>query len=149
MIRIVVRNLIIMLGVALPILLVSGLLVGWVFAPARAGAGGRFGPSPTAFVAYIMFLYPIWVLPALGVAAIHQVVLAAVPRNWPARTTRLIIVGTALAIVALTLGYVASTTAETHLLPIALTLLPAVVVYGLLAQPLRARGAEETSTNSL
>lgn len=136
MFRVAFRNILIMLGVALPILLVSGPLVGWMLANARDGGtpGSPLDGLPASFI----FWYPIWALPALGIGAIHQLVLAALPRDWPTRTTRLVILGTALTLAGLLAGYVASASTHERGWALALALLPAALAYGLLAQPLRS-----------
>ena len=139
MFRIALRNILIMLGVALPILLVGGILVGWMLANARDG--GTPGPSLDGFLASLLYLYPMWALPALGIAAIHQLVLAALPRDWPARRTRLVILGTSLTLAGLVAGYVASASTHERGWALALALLPAAIAYGLLAQPLASHRA--------
>ena len=145
MFRIAVRNVLIRLGVALPILLISGPLVGWMLASSDVGRSP--GPSLTAFYASFVFWYPIWALPALAIAAIHQLVLAALPRAWSVRTTRLVILGTSFAIGALIASYVASESTRARGVALAVALLPAAAVYGVLAKPLRPREPEQHSND--
>ncbi len=145
--RIVLRNLFIMLGVALPILLVSAPLVGWVLSSPWRGGRGVASPSFEDFLASFVFWYPIWTLPALAIAALHQLVFAAFPRNWSARTTRLVILATSLGTGASIVGYVASKSTSARGLALALALLPSAVAYGVLAQPLR-RGEPERPPRS-
>lgn len=145
MFRIALRNILIMLGVALPILLVTGPLVGWMLDWAFVGARGA--SVLTGLPASFLFWYPIWALPTLGIAAIHQLVLVALPHDWPARTTRLAILGTSLVIVGLIASYVASASSKERGLALAVALLPAAVAYGVLVKPLRPPASERYSGN--
>jgi hypothetical protein len=136
MFRIAVRNVLILLGVALPVLLVSAMLFGWL------ADGGTGRPSLDELVASLVFVYAMWVLPALGVGAIHQLLLATLPRDWNARTTRLVIIGTSLALAGLIAAYVGSASTLERGWRLALALLPSAFAYGALVQPLRARHQE-------
>jgi hypothetical protein len=121
-----------MLGVALPLWLTSAMLAGFM----SRGRLTRGVPSLEHLVASFIFLYAMWAIPALAIAAIHQLVLAVLPRDWSARATRLVILATSLGIGAVIVGYAIKLV---HQQPseLALTLILPAVAYGMLDQPLR------------
>jgi len=144
--RIILRNLAVALGIALPVLLVSGALVSWLFPPTWAGAGSGPRPSLPGFLGGFVFWYVILALPALGIAALHQALLAALPHDWSPRVTRAVILGSALAIGAGIGGYVVATASEAHVAGIAGVLLPTAITYGLLVQPVRPMQASSRTS---
>ena len=81
MLRIALRNILIMIGVALPIFVATGMVIGW------SGDNGNSRPSLEALAGSFIYVYALWVLPALAIAVIHQVVLAPLPPSWSTRTT--------------------------------------------------------------
>ena len=144
MLRIASRNILIMVGVALPVMLVSTDVVGWL-SDLKAGRNrGTAGPSLTDLLLGFELLYVMWLLPALAIATIHQLLLAALPHDWPTRTMRRVILATSLGIGGAVAGYVAFETTLMRGFELALALLPAALAYGALAQPLRPVGATES-----
>ena len=140
MFRVVLRNVAVMLGVALPILLITALFVGWLSqSTPAAGPAGVKGAIHTldGLIGGFEFMYMLWVLPAVSVAAVHQVLLAIPSRAWAAWKTRVFIVATSLAMAGLIFGYVVSNGTD-HSGTLALTMLPPAVAYGLLARRLRS-----------
>jgi len=136
MLRTALHNVLIMLGVALPVLLMSAMLFGWL----AEGARGR--SSLDELGGSFEFLYMIWAVPALAVATIHQLVLAILPYDWHARTTRLVILGTSLGIATCIAWYVGVASTRDRGRAVALALLPSAIAYGVLVQPLRTRRQE-------
>jgi hypothetical protein len=142
MLRIALRNILIMLGVALPAFVVSSMVIGWL-----TDRSGGSGPSLEALVGSSVYVYAMWSPFALAIAVIHQAILAMVPRDWPARATRLVVLASTMILTALMVDYVAAGATLERVLALTLSLLPGVVAYGLLAQPLRsARDARSTDT---
>jgi hypothetical protein len=139
--RLVSRNLLIAIGVALPIALLSGLLAASLFPPQWAGASERLWTSSGDAVSGILFWYIILLVPTLLAASLHQLVLAALPHHWTLGATRLVILATTLGIGVL-VGWRAIAGATSVNLPGLIgALLPALLAYGLLVRPLRPDAA--------
>jgi len=143
MLKALVRNLVIMLGVAVPVLLISAPFVGWLLPSAWGGGGAKEQlPSFNRFLDSIVVWYPVWAVPALIVALLHQPILAIIPADWGPRTTRLAILGSSLGMEGLLVAYVTTGTSEPHVLAVGLALLPSALVYGFFAQPIRNKNRQ-------
>ncbi len=133
MFRTALRNVGLMLCLALPLFVVASLLMGWLGTTGK----GPDGVSFTDVFAGLLFMYSIWALPATALAATHQFVLAAIRPDWSARKTRLVIVATTLGMAALLCADVWRETTPERAFALAAALLPPAIAYGLLARPLR------------
>ena len=129
------RNFALVIFVALPLVIATATAVLWIHPPGDM-------PRPTALsfegvFGGAAFWFLMLILPTVFVGAIHQVVLAALPGDWSARRTRLAIVGTAVTEGFLIGFFVGRDGGADTVLILAVALLPASVVYGLFAAPLR------------
>jgi hypothetical protein len=135
--RVVLRNVGIAVGVALPVALMSGIAVSAFWPPPWAGHGESVWPSARDAGGAFLFWYLLLVLPTLAGAFVHQLVLAALPHDWSRGVTRAAIVASTL-LGGVALAWLSMRNAtDVYAWRIVGTLLPALLTYGLLARPLR------------
>lgn len=137
MLRIAVRNVGIAVGIALPVLLTCGALVGWLGPASWNLAAGQIHPSLTGFIGGFLYWYIILVLPTVAIATAHQALLACLPTWWSPAVLRVIILGTSLGIALLLVLRIVTTATDVRVPGLITVVLVPTIVYGVMARPLK------------